>query len=257
MRRRSVPVAILAAFGIALCAAGIDVPKTDTAGPKPPSLDKPKLEAYLRYAEAYGPQVRIAIDDLSPGPISGYYRALVHLSRDKAKLERTYYTPDGEHFINGAVWDLNSSPFVDTLQRLPTKGFSFGPAAAKVTIVVFSDFECPYCRELASTIRENIPQEYPQDVRVLFEDFPLEQIHPWARKAAEGGRCLGQQKEQAFWAWHDWIFQHQHDITEANLRDTAVRIAQEQQLDVAKVSSCVANNLILAAHPADDGPNLR
>ena len=219
---------------VVAAAPTMDTPKSST-----PVLDKTKFEAYLRYAEGYSPQVQMKIDDLTPDTIRDYYRAVVHLSRDNAKQERVYYTPDGEHFISGTVWDLNSSPFLDTLQRLPSSGFSFGPPKAKVTIVLFSDLECPYCRQLDTTIRTNVPAKYPDDVRVIFKDFPLQSIHKWARAAAEAGRCLGEEKQDGFWAWHDWLFQHQDQVNETNVRASAMNIAAEQHLDEAKVAACI------------------
>jgi protein-disulfide isomerase len=161
-------------------------------------------------------------------------------------LDRTYYTPDGQHFIIGPIWDLNQNPFAGTLERLPQNGFSFGPSEARVTIVLFSDLECPYCREFAKTLRENVPSKYPREVRVRFEDFPLQKIHPWARAAAEAGRCLGDQNQDAFWVWHDWVFEHQKDVTEANLRDSAIRTATDQHLDVGRASSCMDNHAAAA-----------
>ncbi len=245
MRKESVIRAItMAMFGMSLTmrAAEVCAPNIEAHRSSTPALNKAKLEAYLRYAEGYSSQVQIKIEDLAPDVIKGYYRAVVHVNRDDAKLERVYYTSDGEHFINGTVWDLNSSPFLDNLQRIPTNGFSFGSPQAEVTIVLFSDLECPYCRQFADMIRKNIPVKYPNDVRVVFKDFPLQSIHKWARAAAEAGRCLGQEKQDAFWAWHDWIFQHQDQINETNVRASALNIAAEQHLDRAKIAACIENN---------------
>ncbi len=205
-----------------------------------PKIDKQRLEEYVRYAEGYPPDVKFAIDDPTPSSFKGYFRILVHLSSGQRRLDRLYYvTADGQHFINGAVWDLNESPFVDTLAHLPTDGPSFGPSEAKVTIVVFSDFECPYCREFAKTLRSNVGEKYPNDVRVIFKDFPIESIHKWALAAAEAAHCLGDQKPAAFWAFHDWIFEHQQEVNEGNLRDKALNVAKDQSLDLSKVSSCI------------------
>jgi len=205
-----------------------------------PAIDKQKLETYLRYAEGYASQVKFAIDDPTASPYKGYFRVLVHLSNGPQKLERVYYmTRDGRYIVNGNVWDLSESPFLDTLEHLPTNGPSFGPADAKITIAVFSDFECPYCRELAQTIRTNIPKKYPTQVRVIFEDFPLESIHKWARAAAEASHCMAEQKPEAFWAFHDWIFEHQQEINPSNLSEKTLAIAKQQNLDVAKVASCM------------------
>jgi protein-disulfide isomerase len=205
-----------------------------------PKLDKPKLETYLRYAEAYTANVKFDIDDPKPSLFPGYYKVQVHLTYGASKIERSYYvTPDGQHLINGAIWDLKTSPFEDALQRMPKDGYSFGPENAKITMVVFSDFQCPYCKGLAKTIRENLPKKYPSDVRVIFEDFPLASIHPWARAAAEASHCVAGDKPELFWAFHDWIFEHQQEIKGENLREKVLSFAKDQKLDETKIGSCM------------------
>jgi protein-disulfide isomerase len=229
---------------LAVAMAALSIPNmfcaSDTA---PPKIDKQKLEAYVRYAEGFSPEVKISIDDPAPSPFTGYYRVLVHLTAGTHKLDRLYYaTQNGEQLINGNIWKLNESPFLDTLEHLPADGPSLGPANAKVTVVVFSDFQCPYCRELAKTLHDNIPQKYPTDVRIVFKDFPIDSIHKWARAASEAAHCLGSQKPGAFWAFHDWVFEHQQEVNETNLRDHVLTLAKQQNVDVAQVSSCMANH---------------
>ena len=217
------------------------------ADPQPPKLDKPKLEAYLRYAEGFTPAVKFVIEDPTPSPFNGYYRVVVHLSTSQSKLDRVYYlTPDGKDFISGSIWNVNENPFLDTLQHLPTSGPSFGPANAKVTVVIFSDFECPYCRAFAKTVRDNLPQKYSNDVRVLFEDFPIQSIHPWAFAASEAAHCIGAQKAEAFWTFHDWIFEHQQEINPGNLRDKAAAFVKDQGLDPSKFLSCLDTHAMAA-----------
>ncbi len=206
-----------------------------------PQIDKTKLEAYIRYAEGFMANVHFVIDDPVASPFPNFYRLAVHLSTDKgAKLDRVYFmTPDGQQIVNGSVWDLHKSPFEDTLAHLPHTGYSFGPTDAKVHLVVFSDFECPYCREFAKTVRTNIPQKYAKDVRVTFEDFPLESIHPWALAAAEASHCIGDENPDAFWAFHDWAFAHATEIKADNLRDKVLGWAKDQNLDTAKLQTCL------------------
>ena len=67
-------------------------------------------------------------------------------------------------------------------------------------------------------LRENLLKTYPKEVRLYFKDFPIDQIHPWARPAAIAGRCVFRQNPQAFWDYHDWIFDKQAEITPENLR---------------------------------------
>jgi protein-disulfide isomerase len=208
--------------------------------PSAPKVDKQRLEAYLRYAEGFPASVKVAIEDPTASTLPGYFRLTVHLTSGAAKLDRLYYlTADAQHIITGSIHDLNDFPFQETLAHLPTDGFSFGPAKAKVTVVIFSDFQCPYCQGFAKTVRDNVRQKYPNDVRVIYKDFPLVSLHNWARPAAEAARCLGNQNPDAFWAFHDWVFDHQKDVNGGNLREKTLAIAKDQKLDEAKVAGCI------------------
>jgi protein-disulfide isomerase len=203
-------------------------------------LDKPKVESYLRYAEGFASSVKFRIDDPAPTPIPGFYRLVVHLSMGKSKQDKIYYlSSDGKLLVSGPIWDLNRDPFSETLQQLPSTGPAFGPENARIQLVVFSDFECPYCREFARTIRDNIPQKYPKDVRVIFEDFPIDSLHPWARAAAEAAHCLSDGNPDLFWAYHDWIFQHQGEINIDNLREKVLAFAKQHDADMAKLGPCI------------------
>jgi len=89
---------------------------------------------------------------------------------------------------------------------------SWGPADAPVTIVEFSDFQCPYCSRFVSQAYPEIKQQYEGKVRFVFRDFPLSSIHPWAEKGAEAAGCANEQGK--FWEYHDAIFQNQTAITQ-------------------------------------------
>ena len=230
MQRHCAFAAIAALFFLGVLAA---------AGEPVPKLDKAKLEAYIRYADGFTSDVQFSIDDPIPSAYKGYFRVVAHLTKGANRLDRVYYvTPDGQQLILG-IWDLNDSPFLDTLEHLPNDGPSFGPANAKITVVVFSDFECPYCRQLAKTLRDNIPQKFPNEVRVIYQDFPIDSIHPWARAAAEASHCIADQKIPAFWAFHDWIFEHQQEVTPANLREKTLDFAKQNGLDSTKLANCL------------------
>ncbi len=225
----------------AVFAAAMTCRFSEGAGTAQPKIDKTKLEAFIRYTEGYTPLVKIAVDDPTPSAFAGFSRVVVHLSMgEQQKTEKAYFvSSDGRQFVNGTLWDLNESPYLDTLLHLPTDGPSFGPAGAKVMLVVFSDFQCPYCREFARTMRNELPKKYPNDVRVIFKDFPIEAIHKWAFAAAEASHCIGDNNPGAYWAFHDWIFEHQGEINEANLREKAAAFAAPQGLDTAKINACM------------------
>jgi protein-disulfide isomerase len=118
---------------------------------------------------------------------------------------------------------------------------SFGTPGAPVVIAEFSDFECPFCREEAKMLRENILKTYPKEVRVYFFDFPLDQIHPWAKAAALTGRCVFRQSASAFWDYHDWIFDHQAETTAETFPGKALEFAKSKDLDTAAYSACLTS----------------
>ena len=206
----------------------------------PPSIDKQKIAEYLSYAEGFTPAVKITVGDPEPTALVGYYRLVVHLTLGDTKEDKTYYlTADGKHLVGEPIWDLTQSPFLATAGRIPTDGPSFGPNGAKVTIVVFNDFQCPYCRKFATTLRDQLPKKYPQDVRVIFQDFPIGSIHPWAPAAAEAGRCVGDARSDTFWAFHDWIFEHQGEIQKDNLREKVLGFGKAHGLSEQLLTSCL------------------
>lgn len=83
-----------------------------------------------------------------------------------------------------------------------------GPGNAKVTIIEFSDFQCPYCKRGFETISQ-VLKEYDGKVRLVFKQFPLNAIHPKAQKAAEASVCATDQNK--FWEFHDILFQNQEE----------------------------------------------
>ncbi len=205
-------------------------------------VDKVALEQFIRYTEGYTPMVKITIDDPVSTPFKGFERLPVHLGLGQQTLVKQYYVAENGQIVNGTLWNTSESPFAENLQRLPHDGPSFGPDDPKVTMVVFSDFQCPYCRKFAHTMRDVIARKYPNDVRVEFEDYPIESIHKWAEQASEAGRCIGDGKAPAFWAFHDWIFEHQGEITADNLQEKAGDFAKTQELDETKVRACIASH---------------
>lgn len=112
-------------------------------------------------------------------------------------------------------------------------GPSLGPADAPVTIVEFSDFQCPYCRASGEVI-DQLRAAYPDEVRVVFRDYPLE-FHDRAIPAAIAGHCADAQGK--FWPMHDLLFEHQDALDDVSLRGYGERI---DGLDVAAFTACLA-----------------
>ena len=112
---------------------------------------------------------------------------------------------------------------------------SHGSADAPVTIVEFSDFECPYCQAMLGTIR-NVQEAYGEKVRLVYRQFPLTSIHPNAQKAAEASLCANDQGR--FWEMHDLMFEDQSGLSVEAL----TKKAESLELDGATFEKCLTSN---------------
>lgn len=122
---------------------------------------------------------------------------------------------------------------------------SWGPADARITIVEYSDFQCPYCKMFYENTYIRLRQRYGDQVRFVFRDFPLDSIHPQARPAAEAAQCAHEQGK--FWEYHDVIFANQQALQPQDLK----RYAQQLGLDTEKFNNCVDTRKYQASVEAD------
>lgn len=209
--------------------------------PKPVALDKPALESYLRHLMPYPAEVKIEVGDPKPSTLPGFSQVRVLASMGSRFKEHLFeVAPDGKRFFEAEIHELGKNPFADNLAKLKTDGQPMlGTPGAPVTLVLFSDFQCQYCREQSRILRQELLKAYPKEVRLYFKDYPLEQIHPWARTASLAARCAMQQKPEAFWDYHDYVFDKQAEFKPENVREKSVAWATGKGLDAAKFSTCL------------------
>ena len=222
-----------------------------TAAVKPKSaLDKTTLEAYVRHLFLWGTPVKIEVRDPKPAPFPGFLEFVVHASMGDAVQDELFYvSKDGQKMVRGQVYDIKDNPFREDLDKLKTEFQpSLGTAGAPVVLVMFSDFQCPFCKEEAKLIRQNLISAYPKEVRLYFKDFPLEPIHPWAKTASIAGRCIFRQNPAAFWNYYDWIFDHQGEITPENVKVKLVQYAASpgSQIDAVQFGRCLDTQATVA-----------
>jgi protein-disulfide isomerase len=199
------------------------------------------VEAYLRNLYAFGADTAVTVAAPKDIGVEGLQEVDIEVKiGENQQTGKVYVTKDGKFMFRGELSDLSKDPLAENRAQLQTKDSpSLGPANAPVTLVEFSDFECPVCRSLHDALRALLPN-YPQ-LRVVFKDYPLEQIHPWARTAALAGRCAYQQSPGAFWKMYDLIYDGQDLISAENAWAKMTDFASRSGLNPDTFKTCMAS----------------
>jgi protein-disulfide isomerase len=125
-----------------------------------------------------------------------------------------------------------------------------GAANAPVTIVEFSEFQCPFCHRVQATLKQLL-ERYPGKLKLVHRDFPLDSLHPLARRASEAARCA--QDQGRFWEYHDTLFTHFPQATPNDLKEYAQKVG----IDVNKFDSCLSDGVHKAAVQRDVEEGMR
>ncbi|MCW5977485.1 MAG: DsbA family protein [Bryobacteraceae bacterium] len=208
---------------------------------KKSALDKATLETFVRHLLLWGPEVKVEVSDPKKSDLPGLLEVTVRGSaRGITQDENFYVSQDGQKVARALVFDIARNPFYREIEKLKLESQpSLGKSGAPVALVVFSDFQCQFCAHEGKMLREKLIQAFPQEVRLYFKDFPLDQIHPWARSAALAGRCAYRESEAAFWDYHDWVFQNQAQITAENFKSKFLEFAKSRKMDEFKLGNCL------------------
>jgi protein-disulfide isomerase len=234
------------AHGQGAQAAPASTPKNAAASGQPTQLQK-TVEAYLRHLYAFGPDVQLAVSAPKESEVAGLLETSVALKMgENTENAKLYLSKDGKYLIRGEVSELSKDPLAENRALIQLKDApSMGDPKAPVTLVEFSDFQCPVCRSLHDVLRGML-QNYPQ-VRVVFKDYPIEALHPWARTAALAGRCAYQQDPTAFWKLYDSIYDNQEIISAENAWTKMSEYAGQAGLGADAFRACMAGPEAAAA----------
>lgn len=186
--------------------------------------------------------------------VAGQLRQTLVLRRKTAarralidRLDTRYEVRD----LLGAELERRAAAQAQALRPLLDDGAApaLGPAAAPVTVVEFSDFECPYCARVEPTL-DQVRKTYGDRVRLVYRHFPLP-MHPHARRAAEAAVCA--QRQGKFWEMHALLFEDQKNLDAAALQERAARLG----LDAAAFGACLESAATAAAVKADQAAGSR
>lgn len=171
--------------------------------------------------------------------ISGLKKGTIPIGHQSVSV---LMTKDGKYLILGELIDSRVNPLEEAMKKISLKDVPVrGAKDAKVTIVEYSDFQCPFCQSASTSVIPRILKDYDGKVKLVYKQFPLEQIHPWAKSAAIAGVCAYQQGNDKFWKFHDLVFTKQKEITVEKSMDQLKGFAKDIGLDTNKFNSCLGS----------------
>jgi protein-disulfide isomerase len=198
------------------------------------------VNSFMQQTFGYDSSVTWKIASIKPSVAEGLAEVTVLLTSPKGQSQTTFYvTPDGKHALAGDIMPFGAKPYAPAQEAL-TKGINGpakGPAKAEVTIVEFSDLQCPHCKDAQPVIEKLLAAE--PNARFVFQNFPLP-MHNWANKAASYADCVGRASNDAFWKFVQGTFDEQSNITESNADEKLTAIADGAGVKGADMATCAA-----------------
>jgi protein-disulfide isomerase len=215
-------------------------PATSQGAPNASLPTEDDVNGFMHETFGYNPQLTWKIVSIKPAEAKGLAEVDVQISGPEGQGEQRFFvTEDGKHAVVGDVIPFGKHPFEAARLELKKKanGPARGPADAPVTIVEFSDLQCPHCKEANPTI-ERLLNENP-NVHFVLQNFPLPN-HNWALKAASYADCVGRASNEAFWKFVDSVFAAQEQITADNADEKLTGIADSSGAKGTDIATCAA-----------------
>ncbi len=241
--RRAFLVLLLICLG---CSA--QPPPSSSSPSSPPSDFAHVVERQVRSHYSLPPDVRVILGPLRSSEFANYDALTVTFASPDKKQEFEFLlSRDHKTLLRMTKMDLTIDPYAAIMKKIDVGGRpTRGNKEAKVTVVNYDDFECPFCSAMHATLFPGLFKEYGDRVLFIYKDYPLEEIHPWAVHAAVNANCLGAQSGDAYWDYADYVHGNQdavkakgHNGWNTELDKVATLQAQKHNLDVAKLQACV------------------
>jgi protein-disulfide isomerase len=216
---------------------------SEKAAPLPPEVVH-RIQNEIRSHYNVPQQIKITVSDPKPGNVPGYDDLTITLLGGNHSSNHEFLiSKDRKTLAHMEKYDVSE----DLMSKIDIKGRPVrGNPDAKVTIVNYDDFQCPFCSRMHSALFAQVFKDYADRVKVVYKDYPLLEIHPWAMRAAIDGNCLGEQNGPAYWDFADYVHANQKEVAGksradafANLDNVAKEQAQKHQLDQEKLMACV------------------
>ena len=205
-----------------------------------------RIEVLVRSQFNVPQDYAISIGASTPSKIAGFDELPVTLNRGpKSTVVKFLLSTDRKTLARLETFDLDKNPALNIdVSGRPIRG----NPAAKVTVINFDDLECPFCARMHESLFPDTLERYKDQVRFIYKDDPLTELHPWAMRAAVDANCLASQSGDAYWAYVDYLHGHGQEISGPDRNPTKSfaaldRIAREQgtlaKVDSGKLDECL------------------
>ena len=208
-----------------------------------------RVERQVRSYYSIPLDVKITVSPRKPSEFPNYDAVTVTFNSGEKKHDYEFLlSKDDKTLIRMTRLDLTKDPYAEVMQKIDTRGRPVrGNKDAKVVVVNYDDFECPFCSRMHQTLFPELLKEYGDRVEFIYKDFPLLEMHPWAMRAAVDANCLAAQSGDAYWDFADYLHANQRDVSSAKDRDGEFAVldrltmdrASKHHLDSQKLQSCV------------------
>ena len=220
--------------------------------PKQTELDR-RIERQVRAYTGVPPDAKVTLGKRTASNwAAGYDNLPVTLEGNGAKKTLQFLVAkDGSKMLYLTEIDLTEDPYAKNMKRIDLAGRPFrGAANGSVTVVVYDDFECPFCAGMYTTLFNEVLSHYRDRVKVVMKDFPILDAHPWAMRAAVDAHCLADQDLAAYWDFSDYVHTHQSEVS-SRLRagnafmvpamdEIAREFGQKDNLDKGRLEACLS-----------------
>jgi len=217
----------------------------------PPDLAR-KIEHQVRSRYDVPTNMKVTVGAITPSSDWPGYDAItvtVEGGRSDKKQElHLLLSKDRNTMLRLTKFDLTKDPYAELMSKIGVTGRpSRGANAAKVVVINYDDFECPFCSRMHQTLFPEILKEYGDRVTFIYKDYPLAEIHPWAIHAAVDANCLAAQDTGAYWDFADYIHANKQEVDNAKtpgerleaLDKIAMLQGQKHSVEVVKLQSCI------------------
>ncbi len=196
------------------------------------------VDAYLKTMYGYDSSLVFKVAEVKESPAAGVADATVVVNTPQGQqVMHLFITPDHDNVIMGDIMPFGADPFKGNREKLVGAfGVTQGAKDAPVTIVEFGDMQCPSCRVFQPTMEKLLKEK--SNVKLIFQNFPLETMHPWAGRAARYLDCIARKDNEAGVTFLTAVYAHQSDITEENVSEKLNSYAKMSGKDPVAIEAC-------------------